>query len=43
MKKCLSSHCYCRMRNDGVFFCCQCGKIEGEPELVQKSLQTLKN
>ena len=33
IKSCLTGHCYCKMRNDGKFFCCKCAQIENEPEL----------
>lgn len=38
IKQCLTGHCYCRLLNNGVMYCCKCGKWEEEPELkVSKS------
>ena len=31
--QCLTGHCYCRMLQNGTFYCCKCGKWENEPEL----------
>ena len=42
MTKCIDGHHYCKMLQNGTFFCCKCGKHESEPELKTVKQKTTK-